>query len=947
MRGLKIGHMNCRSMFYKQIDIQPLLNNLNICCLGETWLHELYSDNMVLWEGKQFYRQDRISDTVGGGLITYLDNKIFPYSELVTEASLQNGDIECLTIRINQEKHKRLVVMNLYRPPKGSPEGFIDHLKALVKLIDDGHIEIWLLGDINIDIVRDWEKGGDLLDTFTTEKGLSQLIQDVTYPEGNSCLDHIFTNCPVVSHCGVLSDLVSDHYPIAAIRKKLSIKYPMTSFRGRTYKRYCAEQLREDLAEDCWEDFYSEKDPSIQWEIIRSRICCYLDATCPMKDLKCRLDPNEWMSNDIREQMADRKATVAEYRRSGIDEIYQEAKLRRVQVNRVCHDAKSSHVKDTLEDSQGDAKEFWRQLNKIIAPKNRINVTTFNVDGTKLEGTQASEYCNEYFANIGEELFNTLRARDPSLPDAKLRPEPHLEQLVREKGVNVTRVDVPVLVYEDLEKLVEKINPDKSSGLEGISAKVLKDAFQCLIPHLCDMFNKSINQGIFPPAWAKATVIPIPKSGSLTQVNNWRPVSLLPAPGKMIERVMHEFITGRAEELGLISDKQYGFVKGKGTNEAVYTLISRLYENRDKSEITCACYVDFSKAFDSIHHSLLVSKLEKLGLDGMLLKWIASYLQNRKQSVLLNSVKTESKEVLFGVPQGSILGPLLFILYVNGVTSTTKNTDMLLYADDIVITASNKDPEIAGRLLQEDLTKLVQWCTKNGLTINTKKTKTVWYGEKTRAEKAKDINIVIGESPLESPSEYTYLGVKLDNELKLDSQMTTTECVVRQRVFSLDKLKELMDQHTAVLVYKQTILPHFDYCSFLVEGAKKSRIKKQQTLQNRALRVCTRKFNIIHRTKDIHEECGVEMLDKRREAQLALMMFKLAVKAELRPVENPRTRGDLKIKIPCRRAKLQKFKKGPQARGIKLWNRMKPEVQKSKSVTEFKRLFKVTPLDPE
>ena len=339
--------------------------------------------------------------------------------------------------------------------------------------------------------------------------------------------------------------------------------------------------------------------------------------------------------------------------------------------------------------------------------------------------------------------------------------------------------------------------------------------------------------------------------------------------------------------------------------------------------------------------------MSKLGLDGILLKWLASYLQNRKQSVLLNSVKTESRDVLFGVPQGSILGPLLFILYVNGVTKTTKNTEMLLYADDIVITASDKDPNVAGRLLQEDLTNLVQWCTKNGLTINTKKTKTVWYGEKTRSEEAKAIKICINGTPLESPSEYTYLGVKLDNELKLDSQMTTTECIVRQRVFSLDKLKKLMDQYTAILVYKQTILPHFDYCSFLVDGARKSRIKKQQTLQNRALRVCTRKFNIMHRTKDLHEECGIEMLDKRREAQLALMMYKLCVKLELRPVEDPRTRGDLKIRFPCRRAKLQKFKKGPQARGIKLWNRLKPAVQKSKTVAEFKRLFKTTPLDPE
>ena len=165
---------------------------------------------------------------------------------------------------------------------------------------------------------------------------------------------------------------------------------------------------------------------------------------------------------------------------------------------------------------------------------------------------------------------------------------------------------MPTVDYEDIEKLVQSINPDKSSGLDGISARVLKDAFACLIPHLCDMFNKSIRQGIFPEAWAKATVVPIPKTGALDQISNWRPVSLLPTPGKMIEKIMHRHITEIAGKLGLISPKQFGFVKGKGTGDAVYELINRLYESRDRSEVTCACYVDFSKAFDSIHHSLLL-----------------------------------------------------------------------------------------------------------------------------------------------------------------------------------------------------------------------------------------------------------------------------------------------------------------------------------------------------
>ena len=521
---------------------------------------------------------------------------------------------------------------------------------------------------MNIDIIRDSEKGGDDLDTFMADKGLNQLISDVTYPKGNSCLDHIFTNCPIILKAGVISDLISDHYPIAAIRKRLKIKFPVGTFKGRSYKKYSAIQMREDLSNEDWSLFYNEKDPALQWEIIRSRISDYLDIHCPLRDLKFRQNPNEWMNNDLREQMADRKATVTEFRITGIPEVYLEAKQKRCEVNRACLGARSEYVKDTLEEAKSDPKAFWRQLNKLIAPRSKVSTTTFNVDGSKLEGKEASEFCNEYFATIGEKLYNKLQLEEDTLPDAKLRPEEQLAEIANTQGVDTETLEVPEVDYDDMSKLVNNISTDKSSGLDGISARVLKDAFLYLIPHLCDMFNNSITLGIFPESWAKATVIPIPKSGSLTQVANWRPVSLLPTPGKMIEKVMHTFITGRAKELGLISPQQHGFVKGKGTAEAVKALVSSLYLSRDRAEVTCACYVDFSKAFDSIHHALLIKKLSDIGLRGMLLTWIASYLQNRKQAVLLNNTKTVNKKVLFGVPQGSILGPLLFILYVNGVT---------------------------------------------------------------------------------------------------------------------------------------------------------------------------------------------------------------------------------------------------------------------------------------
>ena len=171
------------------------------------------------------------------------------------------------------------------------------------------------------------------------------------------------------------------------------------------------------------------------------------------------------------------------------------------------------------------------------------------------------------------------------------------------------------------------------------------------------------------------------------------------------------------------------------------------------------------------------------------------------------------------MPQGSILGPLLFILYVNGATNTTKNAHMLLYADDIILTVSHKDPQQASMLLQEDINQLVKWCTSHGMTINAKKTKTVWYGEGKKVKAGKAHDIIIKGVPLETPDEYTYLGVKLDSQLKLDTQLQATAQSARNKIFKLSKLRKLMSMETAILVYKQTILA---YCSFIMEGENKN-----------------------------------------------------------------------------------------------------------------------------
>ena len=292
--------------------------------------------------------------------------------------------------------------------------------------------------------------------------------------------------------------------------------------------------------------------------------------------------------------------------------------------------------------------------------------------------------------------------------------------------------------------------------------------------------------------------------------------------------------------------------------------------------------------------------------------------------------------MLFGVPQGSILGPLLFIMFINDISKCIKHCRMQLYADDIALIASSKDTDEVHRHILSDMNRISSWCQLNGLTINAKKTKVVWHGSRSQIRRLKTKNITVKGTVLESPDSYQYLGVEIDNKLSMVKQVNNTIRTVSYKLINLGRLRYLVDKYTALQIYKQTVVPYFDYCSFLSEGATVAVLLKLQRLQNRGLKICKGNYDRIA-TAQLHAESKVQMLGERRKHQLLLIMFKQARKLKLRPKANPRTRSDHKIKFVVKRPRLERFKKSPFYRGVKLWNRLKPRVQLSDTKDQFQK----------
>ena len=227
---------------------------------------------------------------------------------------------------------------------------------------------------------------------------------------------------------------------------------------------------------------------------------------------------------------------------------------------------------------------------------------------------------------------------------------------------------------------------------------------------------------------------PIPKSGDLKKVDNYRPISLLPLPGKILEKLIHTQLSFYLEEDNILSNNQFGFRKQRSTSHAISQLLNQIYTNFNKSVVTTAIYIDFSKPFNCVQHQTLLNKLRQLRLDPKLINWIESYLTGRTQRTLVNSIYSDYLPVQQGVPQGSVLGPLLYIIYANDIIDRIQNSSFTFYADDMVLYTKKKSISQAGDDLQKDPDSLTNWCVDNEIYININKTRVMFFGSKVKLD---------------------------------------------------------------------------------------------------------------------------------------------------------------------------------------------------------------------
>ena len=658
--------------------------------------------------------------------------------------------------------------------------------------------------------------------------------------------------------------------------------------------------------------------------------------------MRIRNKSSAWINSDIKREMHARDLLKKRAIKSNNPGDWALYKTKKNSVNKLILNTKKSFYRNKIDKSSGDSKSTWKIINELRGKKSN-NTVISEIKSASSEAVTDSKgianTLNSHFTDIAAKLASEIDA-----DQCKANP---VDFFGKVKSV----FSLHLVTSSEVEKLLKDIKTDKATGLDGITNTILKLS----APHICEsltnLLNLSIQSSVYPTEWKVAKVTPIFKSGNHNDPNNYRPISVTATISRVFEKLIYNQLELYLMENNLIYSLQSGFRPLHSTLTALLDLTNHWSFNIDRKTVNGVIFLDLKKAFDTVDHNILLTKLCHYGFDSATSEWFRSYLTGRSQQCSVNGILSDLKLITYGVPQGTILGPVLFLVYINDLPKCLNFSATRLYADDTSLTFSDSSALDLKKQMDTDLDHVSSWLCANKLTLNVLKSEFMLIGSRQRLStfREEDISLSIDGLVLNRTSEAKCLGVMIDNNLTWRYHIENIKKKISCNLGILKKIKHILSQNYLKIIYKSIVEPYFNYCCLVWDGFDEVLADKLQKMQNRAARIITGAPYTSVRTSEIFKELGWVPLAESRLQQKAIMMFKIVnglAPPYMREMFHSHIGSDsYSLRCSAKNFQLPKvrtdvYKTSFAYTGAKLWNSLPDSLKEEHSLIRFKKRIK-------